>query len=113
MALSLNAKICQAKQLTQLRDNEKGMQDKKERNKDMESKIEERNKELDRQQSFSRSDNVFYCIPKVRVGVEDCVHTLVGLINLHSCYDRVWSEEDIDRPFVWEGLLLQKLSQLL
>ena len=49
MALSLNAKTCQAKQLTQLRDNEKGMQDKKKRNKDMESKIEERNKELDRQ----------------------------------------------------------------
>ena len=48
----------------------------KKRSSDKERKIEELNKKLDRQQIFSRRDDVvFYGIPEVRDGAEDCQHT--------------------------------------
>ena len=74
------------------------MQDMKKRSSDRERKIEELTQELDRQQIFSRRDNVvFYGIPEVRDGAEDCVSALAELIDSHSCSDRVWSEDDFDR----------------
>ena len=99
MARSLNTTPHQVELLTQrLRDTEKDMQDMKKRNSDRERKIEELTQELDRQQIFSRRDNVvFHGIPEVRDGAEDCVRALAELINSHSCSDRVWSEDDFDR----------------
>ena len=103
MARSLNTTTRQVELLTQqLGHNEKDMQDMKKRSNDKERKIQ-LNKELDRQQIFSRRDNgVFYGIPEVRDGTEDCVNTLAGLINSHSCSDRVWSEDDFDRAHCLE-----------
>ena len=74
MARSLNTTPHQVELLTQqLRDTEKDMQDMKTRSSDRERTIEELNQELDRQQIFSRRDNVvFYGIPEVRDGAEDC-----------------------------------------
>ena len=99
MARSLNTTPHQVELLTQqLRDTEKDMQDMKTRSSDRERKIEELTQELDRQQIFSRRDNVvFFGIPEVRDGAEDCASALAELINSHSCSDRVWSEDDFDR----------------
>ena len=97
MARSLNTTPHQVELLTQqLRDTEKDMQDMKKRSSDRERKIE-LNQELDRQQIFSRRDNVFYDIPEVRDGAEDCASALAELINSHNCSNRVWSEDDFDR----------------
>ena len=97
IARSLNT-TPQVELLTQrLRDTEKDMQDMKTRSSDREKKIE-LNQELDRQQIFSRRDNVvFYGIPEVRDGAEDCASALAEVIDSHSCSDRVWSEDDFDR----------------
>ena len=99
MARSLNTTPHQVELLTQqLRDTEKDMQDMKTRSSHRERTIEELTQELDRQQIFSRRDNVvFYGIPEVRDGAEDCVRAPAELINSHSCCDRVWSEDDFDR----------------
>ena len=99
MARSLNTTTHLVELLTrQLRDTEKDMQDMKKRSSDRERKIEELNQELDRQQIFSRRDNVvFYGIPEVRDGAEDCASALAEVINSHNCSDRVWSEDDFDR----------------
>ena len=99
MARTLNTTTCQVELLTQqLSDTKKDMQDMKKRSSDKERKVEKLNKELDHQQIVSRCDNVlFYGIPGVRDGAEDCVHTLPGLINSHSCSDRVWLQDDFDR----------------
>ena len=77
MDRSLNTTPHQVEPLTQrLRDTEKDMQDMKTRSSDREKKIEELNQELDRQQTFSRRNNVvFYGIPEVRDGAEDCQST--------------------------------------
>ena len=49
------------------------MQDMKKRSSDKEKKIEELNNKLDRQQIFSRRDNVvFYGIPGDQDGAKDC-----------------------------------------
>ena len=98
MARSLNTTTHQVELLTQrLRDTEKDMLDMKKRNSDRERKIE-LTQELDRQQIFSRRHNVvFYGIPEVQDGAEDCVRALAELINSHSCSDRVWSVDDFDR----------------
>ena len=99
MARSLNTTTHQVELLTQrLRDTEKDMLDMKKRSSDRERKIEELTLELDRQQIFSRRDNVvFYGIPEVQDGAEDCVRALAELINSHSYSERVWSEDDFDR----------------
>ena len=99
MARSLNTTTHQVELLTQrLWDTEKDMLNMKKRSSDRERKIKELTQELDRQQIFSRRDNVvFYGIPEVRDGAEDCVRALAELINLHSCSERVWSEDDFDR----------------
>ena len=99
MARSLNTTTHQVELLTQrLRDTEKDMLDIKKRSSDRERKIEELTLELDRQQIFSRRDNVvFYGIPEVQDGAEDCVRALAELINSHSYSERVWSEDDFDR----------------
>ena len=91
MARSLNTTPHQVELLTQqLRDIEKDMQDMKKRSSDRERKIEKLNQQLDRQQIFSQRDNaVFFGIPEVRGGAEDCVRALAELINSHSCSDRV------------------------
>ena len=98
MARSLNTTTHQVELLTQrLRDTEKDMLDLKKRSSDWERKIEELTLELDRQQIFSRRDNVvFYGIPEVQDGVEDCVRALAELINSQSYSERVWSEDDFD-----------------
>ena len=76
----------------------KDMLDMKKRSSDRERKVEELTQELDRQQICSRRDNVvFYGIPEVQDGAEDCVRALAELINSHSCSERVWSEDDFDR----------------
>ena len=99
MARSLNTTTHQVELLTQrLRDTEKDMLDMKKRSSDRERKIEELTQELDRHQIFSRRDNVvFYSIPEVQDGAEDCVRALAELINSRSCSERVWSEHDFDR----------------
>ena len=99
MARSLNTTTHQVELLIQrLRDTEKDMLDIKKRSSDRERKIEELTLELDRQQIFSRRDNVvFYGIPEVQDGAEDCARALAELINSHSYSERVWSEDDFDR----------------
>ena len=76
MARSLNTTTHQVELLTQrLKDTEKDMLDLKKRSSDREGKIE-LTQELDRQQIFSRRDNVVFCgIPEVRDGAEDCQST--------------------------------------
>ena len=99
MARSLNTTPHQVELLTQqLRDTEKDMQDMKKRSSDRERKMEELTQELDRQQIFFRRDDVvFYGIPEVLDGAEDCFRALAELIYSHNCSDRVWSEDDFDR----------------
>ena len=81
----------------QLKDTEIDTQDMKKRSSDRERKIEELNKELDRQQIFPSYATMSFSTASRKCGaLQKTVDTLAGLINSHSCSDRLWSE-DFDR----------------